>query len=62
MPIIKQKSQMNDNLYLTYYYGKQEIRVITNIRCGIDDLLPEFLVQSQNIFFSRNLWFHKRKL
>lgn len=43
MPIIKQKSQMNDNLSLTYYYGKQGIRVIPNIRCGFDDLLPEFL-------------------
>lgn len=43
MPIIKQKSQMNDNLSLTYYYGKHGIRVIPNIRCGFDDLLPEFL-------------------
>lgn len=43
MPIIKQKSQMNDNLSLTYYYGKQGIRVIPNIRCGFNDLLPEFL-------------------
>ena len=43
MPIIKQKSQMNDNLSLTYYYGKQGNRVIPNIRCGIDELLPEFL-------------------
>ena len=43
MPIIKQKTQMNDNLSLTYYYGKQGIKVIPNIRCGIDDLLPEFL-------------------
>lgn len=43
MPIIKQKSQMNDNLSLTYYFGKQGNRVIPNIRCGIDELLPEFL-------------------
>ena len=43
MPIIKQKSQINDNLCLTYYYGKQGNRVIPNIRCGIDELLPEFL-------------------
>lgn len=43
MPIVKQKAQMNDNLSLTYFYGKQGIKVIPNIRCGVDDLLPEFL-------------------
>lgn len=43
MPLIKQKSQINDNLSLTYYYGSQGIPVIPNIRCGIDELLPEFL-------------------
>lgn len=43
MPIIKQKSQINDNLSLTYFYGNQGIPVIPNLRCGVDDLLPEFL-------------------
>lgn len=43
MPMIKQKAQMNDNLCLTYYFGKQGIPVIPNIRCGVDSLLPEFL-------------------
>ena len=43
MPIVKQKAQMNDNLSLTYYYGSQGIKVIPNIRCGIDELLPEYL-------------------
>ena len=43
MPIIKQKAQINDNLSLTYYYGKQGNKVIPNLRCGIDELLPEFL-------------------
>ena len=43
MPIIKQKSQINDNLSLTYYYGSCGIPVIPNLRCGIDELLPEFL-------------------
>jgi len=42
MPLIKQKAQMNDNLSLTYYYGKQGIPVIPNARCGVDELLPEF--------------------
>ena len=43
MPIVKQKAQMNDNLSLTYYYGNNGIPVIPNLRCGDDDLLPEFL-------------------
>ncbi len=42
MPIIKQKSQINDNLSLTYYYGKQGIPIIPNLRCGVDELIPEF--------------------
>lgn len=43
MPLIKQKSQINDNLSLTYFYGKNGIPVIPNIRCGVDELLPEFI-------------------
>ncbi len=43
MPIVKQKSQMYDNLALSYYYGKQGIPIIPNLRCGVDELLPEFL-------------------
>jgi len=43
MPIIKQKAQMNDNLSLTYYFGKQGIKVIPNLRYGIDKLADEFL-------------------
>lgn len=43
MNLIKQKAQMNDNLSLTYYFGSQGIKVIPNIRCGVDELLPEFL-------------------
>lgn len=43
MPLVKQKEQINDNLSLTYYYGNQGIDVIPNIRCGIEELLPEFL-------------------
>lgn len=43
MPKIKQKAQMNDNLSLTYFFGNNNIPVIPNIRCGVDELLPEFL-------------------
>lgn len=34
---------MNDNLSLTYYYGAQGNSIIPNIRCGDEELLPEFL-------------------
>lgn len=43
MPIIKQKSQINDNLSLTYFYGKNGVKVIPNIRYGIEDTSDEFL-------------------
>ena len=43
MPIVKQKSQINDNLSLTYFFGKNNIPIIPNIRCGVDTLLSEFL-------------------
>lgn len=41
MPIIKQKAQINDNLSLTYFYGNNGVPIIPNLRCGIDELLPE---------------------
>lgn len=43
MPIIKQKKQIDDNLSLTYFYGSHGIPIIPNLRCGIPELLPEFL-------------------
>ncbi|MBR6331824.1 MAG: DUF4417 domain-containing protein [Dehalococcoidales bacterium] len=43
MPIVMQKAQMYDNLALTYYFGKNNIPIIPNIRCGVRQLLPEFL-------------------
>ncbi len=43
MPIIKQKSQMNDNLSLSYFYGKEGNKVIPNIRYGSDETSQEFL-------------------
>ena len=43
MPIVKQKAQMNDNLSLSFYYGKQGNNLIPNIRYGIDELADEFL-------------------
>ena len=43
MPIVKQKAQMNDNLSLSFYYGKKGNNLIPNIRYGIDELADEFL-------------------
>lgn len=43
MPYIKQKSQINDNLSLTYYYGEKGIPIIPNIRWGADQTADEFL-------------------
>ncbi len=43
MPIVKQKSQMNDNLSLSYYFGYNGVKVIPNIRYGKDELADEFL-------------------
>jgi len=43
MPIIKQKSQMNDNLSLTFYYGNNGIPVYPSCRCGSEELEDEYL-------------------
>lgn len=42
MTVVKQKSQMNDNLSITYYYGNEGIKIIPNIRTGINELNDEF--------------------
>ncbi len=43
MPIVKQKSQMNDNLSLSYYYGNNNIGLYPSARCGSQDLEEEYL-------------------
>lgn len=43
MPLIKQKAQMYDNLSFTYFFGKQGIPIIPNLRVGISELVPEYL-------------------
>lgn len=42
MPLIVQKTQMNVNLSLTYYYGNNGISVIPNIRTGSNYISEEF--------------------
>jgi hypothetical protein len=43
MPIIKQKSQMFVDVSLSYYFGKNGIPIIPNIRYGVEDTQEEFL-------------------
>ena len=39
MPLVVQKSQIFLNLGITYYYGKQGIKIVPNVRVGINDTL-----------------------
>lgn len=43
MPIIKQKSQIYNNLSLSYFFGNNGIPVIPNIRYGIENTKEDFL-------------------
>ncbi len=43
MPIVKQKSQMNDNLSLSFYYGNNNINLYPSARCGSEELEDEYL-------------------
>ena len=43
MPLIKQKSQINDNLSLSFYYGIRNIKIIPNIRYGSRQTRDGFL-------------------
>lgn len=42
MQVVKQKSQINDNLSLTFYFANQGNKCIPNLRCGIKELYDEF--------------------
>lgn len=43
MPLIKQKSQLNDNLSLSFFYGNNGIPLFPNCRGGADCLNDEYL-------------------
>lgn len=43
MPLIKQKSQMNDNLSLSFFYGNYGIPLYPSARCGAETLEDEYL-------------------
>lgn len=42
MPLVKQKSQLNDNLSLNFFYGNNGIPVYPSYRCGSDCLKDEY--------------------
>lgn len=39
MPLVVQKSQIYDNLAITYFYGKNGLKIIPNVRIGVTDTL-----------------------
>ncbi len=43
MPLIKQKSQLNNNLSLTYFFGKSGVSIIPNIRYGSEKTKNDYL-------------------
>jgi len=43
MPIIKQKSQMNDNLSLSFYFGNNGVPLYPSPRAGSDSTIDEYL-------------------
>lgn len=43
MPVIKQKSQMNDNLSLSFYFANKGIPLYPAPRAGSDDTVEEYL-------------------
>ncbi|MEG1222816.1 MAG: DUF4417 domain-containing protein [Bacilli bacterium] len=43
MPLAKQKSQINDNLSLSYYYAKNGVLLIPNVRGGSDCINEDYL-------------------
>ena len=48
MPLVVQKSQIFLNLGITYYYGKQGIKIIPNVRIGTSDTLSSLAAYPHN--------------
>ena len=48
MPLVVQKSQIYLNLAITYYFGKQGIKVIPNARVGTNDTLSSLAAYPHN--------------
>ncbi len=48
MPPVVQKSQIFDNLAITYYFGRQGISIIPNVRIGNDSTISSLSAYPQN--------------
>ena len=48
MPLVVQKSQIYLNLGIAYYYGKQGIKIIPNVRVGTTDTLSSLAAYPHN--------------
>lgn len=48
MPLVVQKSQIYLNLGITYYYGKQGIKIIPNVRVGTTETLSSLAAYPHN--------------
>ena len=52
MPLVVQKNQIYINLALTYYYGKQGIKIFPNVRVGNNDTLNSLDAYPKNTFIA----------
>lgn len=52
MPLVVQKSQIYDNLAITYFYGKNGLKIIPNVRLGVNDTLSSLEAYPQNTLIS----------
>lgn len=52
MPLVVQKSQIYDNLAITYFYGKNGIKIIPNVRIGVADTLSSLEAYPKNTLIS----------
>ncbi len=62
MPLVVQKSQIFDNLAITYYYGRQGIPIIPNVRVGNDSTIASLVAypQSTLIAIGTNGFIHEK--
>lgn len=52
MPLVVQKSQIYDNLAITYFYGKNGLKIIPNVRVGTNDTLNSLEAYPKNTLIS----------
>lgn len=52
MPLVVQQSQIFINLAITYFYGRQGIKIIPNVRVGSDETLNSLKAYPKNTLIS----------